>query len=923
MDAERRRRIEDIFEAVLDVPRAERAGHILRACGDDEELRGEVEALLRAHERASGILEQAPTSVPDQLSSDPVRIGPYALLRELGQGGMGTVWLAERADGQFHRYVAVKIIRSGPYSLDMHRRFLVERQILAALDHPHIARLLDGGFTDEGRPYLVMEYVEGLPIDRYCDRLRLGVADRLRLFRDVAKAVQYAHQNLIVHRDLKPSNILVKSDGTPKLLDFGVAKILGPGAALGAPPTITGRLPMTPEYASPEQVRGESITTASDVYSMGVLLYELLSGFPPHELGSASPAEIVEAVALSDPPRPSRRLRRAAAQSSGRDRPAIDGRRGTRNAEGAERIAEARGTSVERLVRRLEGDLDAIVMMALRKEPTRRYASAEALAHDIANHLDALPVQAHRGGATYRARKFLRRHRSQAIAAAAVGLSLLAGAGVATWQAVEAGYERNRAEAALRTAEAERDRARAVTSVLVDLFSASDPKQAALQDTAAARALLRLGMSRAGELGDQPLLQATLLDALGEVQANLGHLEEAEQLVRRGLALRRDVLGESDPEVARSLNHLGRIARRRGRYDHAERLYREALDLQVEAFGERSLEVAQTLYELGFLAPYRGHPRESVELFGRVLEIRRDLVGPEDPLVASSLMDEAAALKRIGRYAEAESRIREALAMRERLLGEDHPDVANSLLHLGDLLRDRGRAEREAEANYRRAIDIQRRAYGDRHPALAHGLSSLAVLLATRGEYGEAEGLARELLDLRQNLFGRRSPPAAETLRTLGTVLRMAGRPDEAEAAHVEALGIWRETMGERHAVVAGELRSLAAARAARGDYDDAAELYRNALDILDEVVGGRHPVKGAILTDFARLRVLERRYVPAESLYMAALDILTAEMGPEHPDVRAAHHGLAELYEILGRPDQAGRHRSGATRTSEPGGNL
>lgn len=919
MDAERRRRIEDIFEEAIARPCAERSAWLAESCGSDEALRSEVEALVRAHDFDSGILDPSPspTPVPDpKLSPGSVRIGPYALLRELGQGGMGTVWLAERADGQFQRHVAIKIIRSGPYTLDMHRRFLAERQILAVLDHPNIASMLDGGFTEDGRPYLVMEYVDGLPIDRHCDRLRLGVAERLRLFRTVALAVQHAHRNLIVHRDLKPSNILVTHDGTPKLLDFGVAKILGPGAALGAPPTLTGRLPMTPEYASPEQVRGETITTASDIYSLGIILYELLTGSRPYGLGTASPAEIVEAVAVSDPLRPSRRLRRRASERSVSFRPAAE-EEGDGDAGGAERIARARNSSVDRLARRLEGDLDAIVMTTLRKEPTRRYASAEALAQDIANHLDALPVRAHRGGSAYRARKFLRRHRSQALAAVVVALSLVGGAGVAVWQAVEAGRERNRAETALRVAEAERDRSREVTSVLVDLFSASDPKQAALQDTAAARALLSLGMSRAEALGNQPLLQATLLDALAAVHSNLDHMDEAEQLVRRGLVLRRATLGEGDPEVARSLNHLGRIARRRGRYDEAERLFREALALQVEAFGERNLEVAATLYELGFLAPYQGHPRESVELYQRVLEIRRDLLGEQHPLVATSMMDEAAALRRTGRLEAAEAQIREALAMRERLLGRDHPDVANSLLHLGDVLRSRGGADREAEANYRRALGIQRRAYGDRHPVLAHGLSNLATLLAFHADDEEAVGLARELLDLRQSLFGRRSVPAAETLRTLGTVLRMQGRLDEAEAVHREALDIWRETMGERHAVVAGELRSLAAVRAALGEHEAAAALYTSALEILDEATGDGHPVKGVVLTEFARLRVLQGRYAAAESLYTDALDILTREIAREHPDVRAVREGLAELYDLTDRPNEARHHRLEATRPS------
>jgi len=913
MSEDRRRLIEELFEQALEWPDDERTARLSAACGGDVGLRHEVEALLQAHERASGILDRGrPPSTPVSPLSpllpssgtagdgSGIRIGAYALLRELGHGGMGAVWLAERADGQFHRRVALKIIRSGPYSLDMHRRFLAERQILATLDHPNIARLLDGGFTEEGRPYLVMEYVEGLPIDGHCDRHRLGIDARLRLFHTVAMTVQHAHRNLIVHRDLKPSNILVTSEGMPKLLDFGVAKILGPGAALGAPPTATGRVPMTPEYASPEQVRGEPITTASDVYSLGVLLYELLCGCRPYDLGSASPARVVATVCDTDPERPSRRLLRAEWEMS-EEGAAID----------VEAVAATRSTTPDRLVHRLEGDPDAIVMAALRKEPTSRYASAEALAQDVANHLDALPVRAYRGGSAYRARKFLRRHRVEALAAAGVALSLLLGAGTATWQALAASRERDHAEEQRQMAEAERDRSREVTSVLVDLFAASDPKEAALQDTAAARALLRLGLTRADALDDQPLLQATLLDVLGTVHANLGHWDDAESLIARGLRLRRETLGDTDSEVARSLVHLGTIARRRGRYDQAERYYREALAIQTAAFGERNLEVAQTLYHLGFLAPYQGHPRHAVDLYRQVLDIRRDLLGPEHPLIAQALMDESAALRRAGELGTAESRIREALAMRERLLGPDDPDVAESLLHLGDLLRERGDLNDEAEGMFRRALDIQRRALGDPHPALAHGMTSLGLVLSEKGRHEEAVALMRQTLAYRRSSYGPSSPATAEALRSLGVALRLQGRLDEAEAAHLEALGIWRASMGERHPSVAGELRSLAAVYAAQHRYDEAGTSLAAAADIIRDIQGDRHPLRAIMITELAGVRVLQGKYDDAEALYSEALEILDLEVAPEHPDVRAVHAGLADLYTRTHRSEEARHHRA------------
>lgn len=941
MDPDRRRRVEALFERALEVPTNRRAAWLDEETAGDEALRAEVEALLTAHARPEGALERplgarifaslagadpgaagaettrtgdATGGEEDGAPVDPGarRIGPYRPLRELGRGGMGTVYLAERADGQFRRRVAIKVIRSGPYTLDLHRRFLAERQILAALDHPNIGRLLDGGFTEDGRPYLVMEFIEGLPIDEHCDRRRLRIDQRLRLFCAAASAVQHAHRNLIVHRDLKPSNILVTPDGTPKLVDFGIAKLLGPAAALGAPPTRTGLLPMTPEYASPEQVRGDPVTTAADVYALGVVLYELLCGRRPYDLTTGSPKEIVEAVCEREPDPPSARASRPCTFRTPEGREVrID----------PERAAADRGTSPERLAHLLAGDLDAIAMRALAKDPARRYASPEALVRDIESHLEGRPVVAHRGGRLYRARKFLRRHRVETAAAVVVAASLLAGAALATWQSLEAREERDRAEAARLEAEAARDRSQEVTAVLLDLLAASDPTEAALRDTASARALLRLGLERAERLEGQPALQATLLDALGAVYANLGQWERAEALVSRGLALRREGLGPDHPEVAASLNHLGTLARRRGRYDEAETYHEQALDLQTRRLAERHPDVAATLELLGFLAPYQGHPVRAETFYRRALEIRREAFGPEHPAVAKSLMDLGAALRRTGRLRAAEAAIREALALRERLLGPRHPDVAASLLQLADLTSVHLARPDRAEPLYRRALEIQREALGDRHPALAHGMTNLALLLSARGEFDEAEALLRELLALRADLFGARSAPVAETLGNLADILRDRGRPDEAEALRREALELWRETMGPRHGVVSGELGALGELLMERGRFDEAEALHREALEIRREVSGPHHPLIGLTLAGLGRIHARRGEFAAAESLFHRALEIVGRETGPEHPDVRGVHAELAGLYERWGRDEAARRHRELAEPPGEADG--
>ena len=437
VDPDQPRTVDDLFDGAVELPADQRAAWLDANC-TDRAVRSEVEELLRAYEETHEVLDRKAFDLARPLLEKRHReqIGPYRLLREIGRGGMGVVWLAERVDGQYRQRVAVKFLRSSPDTDELHRRFVAERQILASLNHPNIAQLLDGGRTDDHLPFLVMEFVDGVPITTYCDRQHLTVEERLLLFRDVCSAVHHAHQNLVIHRDIKPSNILVTADRRVKLLDFGIAKLVNPllGPA-DQPMTRTEWRVMTPEYASPEQVRGDSLTTASDVYALGVLLYELLCGRRPHRITSGSPRELEEAIVRRDPALPSVALTRAAAVAED----------GTTTEPPSDAIAAERRLSPDRLRRRLAGDLDAIVMMALRKESTKRYSSADVLWEDIQRHLEGLPVLAHRGSRWYRARKFLSRHRVEAVAAAIVAVSLVGGATIALRQAAVGRGEGDRA----------------------------------------------------------------------------------------------------------------------------------------------------------------------------------------------------------------------------------------------------------------------------------------------------------------------------------------------------------------------------------------------------------------------------------------------------------------------------------------------
>ena len=558
MSQERWQRAKEIFHEALERDPEERRVFLAEACAGDGSLRSQVESLLASDaERLPWLDAPVFEAAAEMLTSDPgeglarQRIGPYELIREIGRGGMGAVYLAKRADDEFQQQVAVKLLKRGMDSDDILRRFRQERQILASLDHPHIARLLDGGVTADGAPYFIMEHIEGVPLAAYCDQHRLGVPDRLGLFRAVCSAVHYAHGHLVVHCDLKPGNILVTVGGVPKLLDFGVAKLLGSEHVPRLTATTAPGLNlMTPEYASPEQVRGERVTTASDVYSLGVVLYELLTGQPPYRFESRTPREIERIICEDEPVSPSTAVREQA--RTGRrtvGRPAGDARAGT----------------LRELRRDLAGDLDNIVLMAMHKDPGRRYGSVEQLSEDLRRHLESLPVIARKDTWRYRAGKFIRRHRVATSAAALVALSLMAGIVATTWQAREARAQREKARVQQVAAEQ-------VADFLARLLREADPF-GAKGETVTVRHLLDEGAKQIDRgLRDQPEVRARMMDTIGVAYVNLGLYGEALPLLEGALEIRRRLLAEEAPEVAESLNNLGWLLRKKGDVKAAEPL---------------------------------------------------------------------------------------------------------------------------------------------------------------------------------------------------------------------------------------------------------------------------------------------------------------------------------------------------------------
>ena len=865
------RRIDALLETALDLPEADREGFLDEACGADVELRAEVAALLAADAAsgsvldtpivAGGLLHLRDASL--ELSADPrgprARIGVYRILRELGHGGMGGVYLAERADGEFEQQVALKLVRAGLEASGLVRRFRHERQILARLEHPNIARLLDGGVTEDGVPFFVMEHVEGEHITLHCRQQRLSVTERLRLFTAVCDAVAYAHRNLIVHRDLKPSNILVTADGQVKLLDFGIAKLLGAEGSEETEPTRTSLL-LTPEYAAPEQMQGGAITTATDVYALGAVLYELLSGQRAHQFAQRSPAELARVVTEVQPVPPSMA---AAATLAG-------------------------GT---RLQRQLRGDLDAIVLKALRKEPQYRYASVDALRADVERYRAGLPVDARRGTIAYRARKYARRHRGALTAAALVVLSLMGGLFATTQQA--------------RVAQRESARAREVTNFLVGLFRASEPSEARGRELTALE-LLDSGVARLErELGDEPELQAEMLTVLGSIYRELATLPRADTLLRRAVQLRERVHGPDSEHVVESLNQLGGLLIVTGDYAAADSVLRRALSIRERVLGPRDTLVAVSLNNLAVARNNLGDDVEAEQLYRRALTIDLRAYDADHLQVATDLSNLGGLLRRKADYVAADSALGAAVAIRRRLLRPNDPKLADALSQLALLRNAQGRSE-EAEGLYREVLAVRRTAYGATHPDVALALASLASTLSDLGRLEEAKPLQQQAFAIQEQVLGAEHD---QTIATLNNIAALQYRIGDVEAAAIgmrEALARWERALGKDHPRVLTAANNLGVVLTEKRAYREAEPLLRRALEGRRAAHGAEHPDVATSLRNMGVLLHHTGRASQAEQSFRRALEIGRAVWSEPHTRLAAILLSYGELLLDQGRPQQA-----------------
>lgn len=754
------------LDEALALPEEQRTAWLAGLRVRNPDVAEQIQALLHA-ERAveqERYLERRPPLPTGPFAAGQV-VGPYRLASPIGQGGMGTVWLAERSDGRFERRAAVKFLSPALLGKGGEGRFRREGAILGRLSDPNIAKLLDAGVTDSGQPYLVLEHVEGAPIDRYCDEHKLDVHPRVALFLDVLAAVAHAHANLIVHRDIKPSNVLVSTDGEVKLLDFGIAKLLEGEGSEGAATMLTREAgsALTPEYAAPEQVTGDAVTTATDVYALGVLLYVLLAGEHPAGPGPHAPADLLKAILETEPRRPSQAVPSP-----------VD--------HGGNSVPHAVLQS-ERLRRQLRGDLDTIVLKALKKNPDERYRSATAMAEDLRRYLRNEPISARPDTLIYRASKFLRRNRS---AVALVTLAAVATVAGLIGTLVQARTARNQRDVAVR----ERDRATRITDFMANMFKVSDPFQGR-GGSITVREVLDKGVQQIETgLAKDPETQAHLMYVMGEVYDNLGQIPEAKILVTRAAELQRKVLGPGHPDTLKSMDMIGKILMEQGHYSDAERQARETLAVRSRVLGAEHPDTVHSISRVAMALSWQARHAEAEKMGREALAIARRVLGPEHPktlLLTNNLVSILWTEGDERLYPEAESLQREALEIEGRVLGPEHPDTLNGMMSLGVILRRRGQYV-EAEMIYRDTLAIQTRVLGAEHPDTLVLRDRLATSLAKQHRFDEAAGLYREIHTIQQRIWGPDHPYTASSTYNLACLAAVQGNREQALSLLGEAL---------------------------------------------------------------------------------------------------------------------------------------
>jgi eukaryotic-like serine/threonine-protein kinase len=879
MDAARWERIQALFHEVADQPAPAQRAFLETQCREDPTLVAEVLALLAEDAQGASLLDRAVADVAGDVLEHGIppalldqRFGPYRMKRLLGQGGMGVVYLAERED--LGSVAAIKILRDAWLSPARRERFASEQRTLAQLNHPAIARLYDANTLPDGTPWFVMEYVEGVHLTRFCEEHASPIPERLRLFRAVCEAVEHAHRHLIIHRDLKPSNILVTPDGTVKLLDFGIAKQLD---SLEGPVdrTRTGLRLMTPAYAAPEQMRGDRVGIHTDIYTLGVVLYELLTGRLPFDLANRTPGEAETIIVEQGAERPS---------------------------------AAAQGTVASK---RAWADLDVLCLTAMRKEPERRYRTVEALIRDIDHYLAGEPLEARPDTFGYRLGKYVRRHGRPVSAAAA---SFLVVVGLVVFYTVRLAAARN-------AAVAEAGRTQRIQHFMLNLFQGGD---AAVGPTDSLRVvtLVDWGRQEAQRLDGEPAVQAELYETLGSIYQKLGKLDRADSLLRTALDQRRSLFGSDDAEVAKSLVALGRLRLDQAKYQEAERLIGEGLEMSKRHLRPGHPAIASATLALGQVLEESGQYAEGIHVLEQAVRLRSAAAGPPTAELAASLRELANTHFYAGHFALADSLDRIVLTITRTLNGERHPLVAEDLINLGAVQHEWGHYA-EAARYHREALDITQAFYGPDHYKTAASLTLLARTLVKQARYDEAVALLQRALVIRERVFGDAHPQVASTVNELGTVALMRSKFDEAEAHFRRMVAIYRMAYGRKHYLIGIALSNQASVYMAQQRYARAEPLFREAIGIYTETQGAEHLNTGIARIKLGRTLLRQRRYGEAAGETLAGYQILAKQTDAGVSWLVAARKDLVAAYDSLNQPEQAARFRAELADTAGKVGNA
>jgi eukaryotic-like serine/threonine-protein kinase len=854
MDSPRWTRIQKLFGTAVDLPPSEQHVLLEKECAGDQALMAEVLAMIDEDSRGDSLLDRGVSQVASRfLGETPAfqQAGPYRILRMLGEGGMGVVYLAERYD--LGSLVAIKILRDAWLSPARRERFLAEQRTLAQLNHPSIARLYDANTLPDGTPWFAMEYVEGLPLTRYCEQLGSSVKERLLLFREVCQAVQHAHLHAVIHRDLKPSNVLVRADGTVRLLDFGIAKQLDRFDA-PADRTRTGLRLMTPAYAAPEQIRGDRIGIYTDVYSLGVVLYELLAGKLPFDLSDRTPGESERIILEQEPEKPSS-----------------------------------------------NADLDVLCLTAMHKDPERRYSSVEALIRDIDHYLKSEVLEAQRDTLRYRMRKFIARNR-RAVTAAAIVFTLVVG--MVAFFTVRLAIARNRALA-------EAARTQRIQRFMLNLFEGGE-KESGPGDNLRVITLIDRGVQEARDLNSEPGVQAELYQTLGSIYQKLGKLDRADSLLGSALEQRISVFGKDSSETADTQVALGLLRIDQEKLPEAERLIREGLATAKRHPTGNDASLAKATTALGRVLEERGSYDLAVPVLEEAVKLssKQSAVNPD---LADSLNELANVHFYAGRYTIADSLFRRVLQMDRQLHGDRHPLVADALINIGAVQQDLGYYT-EAEKLERQALEINESYYGPDHPQMAHNLTVLARTLINQKRFDEAVEALEKALPIEERAYGPVSRQVASALNELGNAAMKREQYDAAEPRFRRMADIYRAVYNNHHYLIGIALSNLAGVYVGWKEYPHAEQLYQEAIQVFAETLPADHLYMGIAQIKLGHALVLEQRFSDAEGHLTSGYAILSKQTSPSIVYLRNARLDLVTVYEALKQPEKARKFQAELT---------